>query len=226
MNMQFAFQEVAKMEFGGDVTTLAGATAVSKYIAKEGSRMSEEVAKSVGREFLKKYAGGAGKELGGVAIEKGSEAALGRLMLSPDVIGGATATMASRSGDVVLNVGARNLFVQGMKGGASFGAGMAAAAAELLASQFDATKEHKKKIGFATQVGTGAAVGSGAGPLGAAAGAGVGALSWATSQIIGMVIEKQVLNSRGSDSPAIVKYLEAKSKYESALEALTPRSRL
>jgi hypothetical protein len=154
---------------------------------------------------------------GGVALTEANRVAIGKAMMSPDVIGGATSTFGSTTGDIALNVGGRFAVVKGVQAGAGFVTGIAGAGAEFVAGRFEGTKAHKKKIGFTAQVGAAAGLGLAAGPIGAAAGAGVGALSWGASQVLGMVIEKAYEESGGNVSPSRTKYMSAKQRYDKAI---------
>merc|ERR1719445_1070355 len=118
---------------------------------------------------------------------------------------GGTATLKARAGNVVVDVGVRFSLSTGVSAGASLGAGIAGIGTQLVAGQFEATKDHKKKLGFAAQVGTGMAMGCAGGPLGAAVGAGVGALSWVAGQVLGHAVEKFIVDSKGETNPAILK---------------------
>jgi hypothetical protein len=78
---------------------------------------------------------------------------------------------------------------RGLQAGTGLGAGIVGAGVELAAGQFEATKAHKKKFGFTTQVATAAVVGSAGGPVHAATGAGFGAFSWIFSQLVGQLVQ-------------------------------------
>lgn len=208
-----------------DRYTAAGATCAKGAAGIGASTVNTEITKSVGSDLITQYTAnqaatglGSGLVKGGhIAIKPGSEYALGNTMMRAAGTGG-TATFRSTAGNVVVNVGTKSAVSQGVAAGASVGAGLAGAGAEILAGSFEATKDHKKKIGFAAQVGTAAALGSAGGPIGAAVGAGVGSLSWVAGQVLGHTMEKAIMDSKGVDNPKALAYQNAKARYEAALK--------
>lgn len=225
MEMQLAWTEVLKQQARGfAVSSAADAMGKTGMIAV-GKEINKEISKSVGREVITQYTAnqaatgmGSGFLKGsGVAIAEGSELAVGNTMMKAMQTSG-TATLHSSAGNVVVNVGTRTAVSQGVSAGASLGAGVAGAGAELLAGGFEATKDHKKIIGFAAQVGMAACIGAAGGPLAAAVGAGAGAINWVAGQTLGHVLEDEILNSKGEDNPKVLAYQAAKAKYDAAMK--------
>mmetsp|Transcript_9979 Transcript_9979/g.14602 ORF Transcript_9979/g.14602 Transcript_9979/m.14602 type:complete len:644 (-) Transcript_9979:202-2133(-) len=229
LEKQIAWSELVHAAQIGDLTELAGKSTSCAATSGGGNLVSKEIVGSVGKEFIEAYtvqnAAGVGSGVlkssaGGLLLQEGSEHAVGQTMMGV-ANGAGKATLKSSTGNIIVDVGTRKLLAQGAQVGSGLAVGAVGCAAELVAGHFEATKDHKKKIGFSAQTGTAACYGFAVGGVpGAVVSAGVATLCWVSCDVVGTVIENIFINSKSGNHPAAIKYQRAKEDYEKALKVI------
>lgn len=223
LEIQFAWTQVVKMEKQGDLVESGGK--VTTQAAQGLLDIPSHVAGSVGKDVVEQYTAqqlatgtGSGMLKSGVAITESNSVVIGKGMLETASKNGGNAGIKSSSGNIVGNLATHVSVVKGIEAGVSAPAVIAGVGSELIAGQFEASKRYKKPIGFFAQVGTAGACGCMAGgPIGGAVGAFSSAVIWASSEIVGQGVEKLITDSRGEENPTVLKYYEAKARYDEAL---------
>jgi len=223
LEMKFAWDALLRVQEKGEVTK-HGAAATSKIGApKVADLLTQGIQTHVEKEILSKYAANAAisGKVGSGIIRGGQKIAIGNDLgtFAMDKATAGVFKIGSSTGIVVVDVGARAAMTTGIQAGASIQTGVAGGVAQYMAGRYEITKAHQKKIGFCAQVTFAGVAGScTGGPIGGATGAAMGAVTWLCGDALGDEMEKLFVDSNGENHPALIRYNEAKAKYDIAVK--------